>query len=435
MSNVIEIEHLYKEYRLGIIGYGTLREDLQSWWARLRGKEDPNSILGNSDFSKNGTNADRILALEDINLKVKQGERLGIIGANGAGKTTLLKILSRIASPTSGTAKIKGRVASLIAVGTGFHEELTGRENIYLNGSILGLRKFEIKQRFDEIVDFAGVEQFIDTPVKRYSSGMYVRLGFAVAAHLEPDVLIVDEVLAVGDAEFRKKALGKMKDVSTSEGRTILFVSHNMLAIQSLCDRAILLESGAIADLGKTKQVIDKYVTIGRNDKGELTWDSPKSAPGDNRVRLNAVHILVNGSPSGIVDISEQFEIAIDYWNLKDNARLYVSIHIYNSLGICVFVTGNIPSACINPDPWFHKHYRKGLFRSSCTIPGDFLNTGDYTIGVFINPPIIPDPMISKRDVLSFRVTETGESRKEHHFEWPGAVRCKFHWETNEINL
>ncbi|MDP7036813.1 MAG: ABC transporter ATP-binding protein, partial [Candidatus Marinimicrobia bacterium] len=236
--SVIKIENLFKEYRLGNIGYGTLREDLESWWARINGKLDPNSIIGD-EISQN-VDLNRILALNNINLEVKEGERLGIIGKNGAGKTTLLKILSRISSPTKGSVKIKGRVASLIAVGTGFHGELTGRENIYLNGSILGLTKFEIDQCFDEIVDFSGVEQFIDTPVKRYSSGMNLRLGFAVAAHLDPDILIVDEVLAVGDAEFRKKALGKMKDVSDSEKRTILFVSHNMGAIKTLCEKCIL---------------------------------------------------------------------------------------------------------------------------------------------------------------------------------------------------
>ena len=270
-STVIEIEHLYKEYRLGVIGYGTLREDLQTWWASFRGKEDPNSMLFSSDQSKNVPTSDRILALNNINLTIKQGERLGIIGANGAGKTTLLKILSRIASPTSGTAKIKGRVASLIAVGTGFHSELTGRENIYLNGSILGLRKFEIDKRFDEIVDFSGVEQFIDTPVKRYSSGMYVRLGFAVAAHLDPDVLIVDEVLAVGDVEFRKKALGKMKSVSEGEGRTVLFVSHNMQSIQKLCPKCILLEDGLIVKIGESSDVVDQYLQgTGFDDQGDL---------------------------------------------------------------------------------------------------------------------------------------------------------------------
>ena len=238
MSTVIKIENLYKEYRLGVIGHGTLYRDLQSWWAKARGKPDPNSLLGVADPHEG---KDRILALNDINLEVKDGEVLGIIGANGAGKSTLLKILSQVTAPTSGTIKYKGRVSSLLEVGTGFHTELTGRENIYLNGAINGMNKKEVSRKLDEIVHFAGVEQFLDTPVKRYSSGMFVRLGFAVAAHLDPDILVVDEVLAVGDASFRKKAIGKMQDVSKEEGRTVLFVSHNMESIKKLCARSILL--------------------------------------------------------------------------------------------------------------------------------------------------------------------------------------------------
>mgnify|MGYP001159502950 CR=1 FL=1 len=230
MNNVIKIENLYKEYRLGVIGHGTLYRDLQSFWANIRGRDDPNSIIGNENI---GINHKRnILALKNINLEVQKGEVLGIIGQNGAGKSTLLKILSRITSPTKGIIKIKGNVASLLEVGTGFHTELTGRENIYLNGAINGMNKKEIDKKLDEIVDFAGVEKFLDTPVKRYSSGMIVRLGFAVSAYIEPDILIVDEVLAVGDASFQKKAINKMKDVSSNHGRTVLFVSHNMNSIR-----------------------------------------------------------------------------------------------------------------------------------------------------------------------------------------------------------
>jgi len=260
MSTVIEIKHLYKEYQLGVIGHGTLYKDLQSWWARKRGKEDPNSLLTSVDNIKYGKVSDHILALNDINLNVKRGERLGIIGKNGAGKTTLLKVLSRITAPTKGRIRINGRIASLIEVGTGFHPELTGRENVYLNGTILGLKKFEIDERFDEIVHFSGVEEYIDTPVKRYSSGMHVRLGFSVAAHLDPDILVVDEVLAVGDVEFQKKALGKMKDVSKGEGRTILFVSHNMQSITSLCDNAILIDKGSIVLEDDSQTVVNKYL-------------------------------------------------------------------------------------------------------------------------------------------------------------------------------
>ncbi len=236
----IVVENMSKEYRLGNIGYRTLREDLQSWWAKINNKPDPNSIIGD----ENNNPSDRILALNNINLEVKSGDRLGIIGNNGAGKTTLLKILSRIASPTNGIIKIRGNVAGLIAVGTGFHPELTGRENIYLNGCILGLTKKQITSRLEEIIDFSGVEKFIDTPVKRYSTGMCIRLGFSVAAHLKPDILIVDEVLAVGDAEFRKKAMGKMKDASENNNRTVLFVSHNLTAIKSLCEKIIVLDNG-----------------------------------------------------------------------------------------------------------------------------------------------------------------------------------------------
>ena len=260
LSNVIEIKDISKEYRLGTISTGMLTKDISSAWARFRGKEDPNSLVTINSNSDTHKIPDRIWALKDINLEIKQGEILGIIGKNGAGKTTLLKILSRITSPTNGTISIKGRTASLIAVGTGFHPELTGRENIYLNGSILGLRKHEIDQRFDKIVDFSGVEKYIDTPVKRYSSGMYVRLGFSVAAHLESDILIVDEVLAVGDAEFRQKALGKMQEASKGEGRTVLFVSHNMAAIRQLCTKCILLEKGSLKEIGQTERIVKNYL-------------------------------------------------------------------------------------------------------------------------------------------------------------------------------
>ena len=264
-SLAIKIEDLYKEYRLGVIGYGSLQEDLQSWWARIKGVPDPNSVIDYNFKEKNNhKGSNRILALNNIDLAVYQGERLGIIGKNGAGKTTLLKILSSIASPTKGIIRIRGRIASLIAVGTGFHGELTGRENIYLNGAILGLKKIEIDQRFDAIVEFSGIKKFIDTPVKRYSSGMSVRLGFSVAAHLDPDVLIVDEVLAVGDIEFQSKAIGAMKDTSESKDRTVIFVSHNMDTIRRICDRCIILDDGKIRFDGNTDEAITKYKKLNR---------------------------------------------------------------------------------------------------------------------------------------------------------------------------
>jgi lipopolysaccharide transport system ATP-binding protein len=259
-KTVISVEHLTKQYDLGVISTGTLTRDLERWWARVRKQPDPYSRIGQRDaFERIG---ETILALDDVSFTVEKGEALGIIGKNGAGKSTLLKILSRVTAPTSGVVKVKGRIGSLLEVGTGFHPELTGRENVYLNGAILGMKKAEVARKFDEIVAFSGVERFIDTPVKRYSSGMYVRLAFAVAAHLDPDILIVDEVLAVEDADFQKKCLGKMGDVA-GEGRTVLFVSHNMSSIQNLCRKAMLLENGRIVDYGITDGVIDGYLKSG----------------------------------------------------------------------------------------------------------------------------------------------------------------------------
>lgn len=260
---VIRVENLFKEYRFGVIGHGTLYKDLQSWWARIRGKEDPNSKI--SEHSGPARTGERFWALKDVSFEVMEGEVLGIIGRNGAGKSTLLKILSRVTTPTKGLVKIRGRMSSLLEVGTGFHLELTGRENVYLNGMIHGMTKSEINDKFDEIVDFSEVERFIDTPVKRYSSGMKVRLGFAVAAYLEPEILIVDEVLAVGDAGFRRKCLKKMQDVSAG-GRTVLFVSHNMHAIRELCHRGILLDGGQIVYRGPTDELVDRYLATSSSD-------------------------------------------------------------------------------------------------------------------------------------------------------------------------
>jgi len=256
---VIKIENLWKEYQLGVIGHGTLTHDLQSWWARLRGEEDPNSKFSMLDGQEKQIDGDQFWALRNINLEVKEGEVLGIIGKNGAGKSTLLKILSRVTAPTKGNIKIKGRIASLLEVGTGFHPELTGRENIFMNGAILGMSKKKTTSKLDEIIDFSGIETFIDTPVKRYSSGMYVRLAFAVAAHLEPEILVVDEVLAVGDIDFQKKCLSKIENVS-KEGRTILIVSHNMALMNSLCSSAILLRNGSVKDRGKANKVVQNYI-------------------------------------------------------------------------------------------------------------------------------------------------------------------------------
>ena len=265
-NTVIEINSVGKQYILGTIGTGTLSQDLNRWWANIRGKEDPYLKIGEINDRTQKGESRFVWALRDINLKVEQGDVLGIIGKNGAGKSTLLKILSRVTSPTTGDIKIKGRIASLLEVGTGFHPEMTGRENIFMNGSIMGMTKAEIKSKFDEIVDFAGVAKYVDTPVKRYSSGMMVRLGFAIAAHLEPEILVVDEVLAVGDAEFQKKAIGKMKDVSMQGGRTVLFVSHNMDSMLNLCNEGTILENGKVIFESDIRSTVAEYLSSGKSE-------------------------------------------------------------------------------------------------------------------------------------------------------------------------
>ena len=260
MQSVIEVINLSKQYRLGQVGAGTIGHDINRWWAKVRGKEDPYLKIGEENDRTSKGSGDYVWALKDISFEVKEGEVLGIIGRNGAGKSTLLKLLSRTTAPTTGSINIRGKVASLLEVGTGFHPELSGRENIYLNGAIMGMRRAEITNKLDEIIDFAGVERYIDTPVKRYSSGMYVRLAFAVAAHLEPDILIVDEVLAVGDAEFQRKCLGKMGEITEGLGRTVLLVSHQLSTIELLCKNSILLENGLIKESGSSSDIINKYL-------------------------------------------------------------------------------------------------------------------------------------------------------------------------------
>ncbi|WP_405377261.1 polysaccharide ABC transporter ATP-binding protein [Nonlabens sp. Asnod3-A02] len=267
---ILKAVNVSKQYRLGTVGTGTLSHDLNRFWAKIRGKEDPYLKIGAVNDRSAAATSDYVWAIKDINFEVKRGEILGIIGKNGAGKSTLLKILSRVTSPTTGSIKTKGRIASLLEVGTGMHPELTGRENVYLNGAILGMTKTEIASKIDEIVEFSGCQMYIDTPVKRYSSGMRVRLGFAVAAFLEPDILVVDEVLAVGDAEFQKKAIGKMQDISNTSGRTVLFVSHNMAAVKSLCTRTIVLSNGEISFVGETNDAINDYLKISSNNQNDM---------------------------------------------------------------------------------------------------------------------------------------------------------------------
>ncbi len=366
---VITVDNLSKQYRLGTINHGTLRQDLQSWWARVRGKEDPNLTISSDSHSSAQIANEQFWAIKDISFNVKDGEILGIIGRNGAGKSTLLKILSRVTAPTSGTIKIHGRVASLLEVGTGFHPELTGRENIFLNGSILGMTKSEIKSKFDEIVDFAEIDQFIDTPVKRYSSGMYVRLAFAIAAHLDPEILIVDEVLAVGDVQFQKKCLGKMQDVS-KEGRTVLFVSHNMGAIRELCTTAILLRDGKIVSNGNIDKVTSEYLlTDIKGGKLEQNYFS-----GTLKSILEFHHILLNNLEQNNTLLSPFKEITIAVRGIcKKTIKKYRSSFSVYRDSVRLFSLHDTK----DPEPLL-----EGEFESEVTIPAYFLRPGTYSIAI-----------------------------------------------------
>ncbi len=425
-STVIKVENLYKEYKLGVISHGTLTHDLQSMWARLRGKEDPNSLI--SHHHSQDAEKDSFLALKDVSFEVKAGERVGIIGKNGAGKSTLLKIISRITSPTKGEIKIKGRIGSLLEVGTGFHPELTGRENIYLNGAILGMSRREIDRKLDEIIDFAGIEKHIDTPVKRYSSGMNVRLGFAVAAHLEPEILVVDEVLAVGDAEFQKKALGKMESVSKGEGRTILFVSHNMTAVQQLCNSAILLNAGKVTQYANTKEVISSYLTSGVYSRQGRKWENINSAPGDDKIRLFYADVIFEDKSALNVPIDRDFYIIFDFINYKNNINnISYSIHVLDRSDVMVFGTNSIASAnsIKNPGNYLNKPLPKGKYRIKIKIPGNLLNDQTYKINIAIisNTTNIH---VFEKDVLNFSVIDTGKMREDNIGYWGGTVRPKF---------
>jgi lipopolysaccharide transport system ATP-binding protein len=419
MSNtVISVEKISKEYRLGQIGGGTLREDFSRWWARLRGKPDPLLKIGEEHHARKM--GEQFWALDNVSFQVKQGEVLGIIGRNGAGKSTLLKILSQVTSPTSGEIKIKGRIASLLEVGTGFHPELTGRENVFLNGAILGMTKAEIRRKFDEIVAFSGVEEFIDTPVKRYSSGMYVRLAFAVAAHLEPEILIVDEVLAVGDAEFQKKCLGKMQDVATG-GRTILFVSHNMAAVTKLCDRSVLMDAGRVHLIGPTNEVLPHYLKVGTQSEGIRKWEKFDN----DALNIHALRILApDGTVTGHVDIRHPFAIEIDYTILRPLPRFRMALRFVLADGSIAFTTSDSAAS-----GYEMKSLSPGFYTSCCVVPGDLLNEGFYCLTLSADIPF-QKVLFLEEGALGFSVEQTGGVNARFAEKWPGAVCPRLEWQT-----
>jgi lipopolysaccharide transport system ATP-binding protein len=392
MSTVIKVENLSKLYRLGQVGTGTISHDVNRWWHRIRGKEDPYLKIGETNDRAAKGDSEYVWALKDINFEVKQGEVLGIIGRNGAGKSTLLKILSRTTAPTTGSVKIKGRVASLLEVGTGFHPELSGRDNIFLNGAILGMTRREIQSKFDEIVDFAGVERYIDTPVKRYSSGMYVRLAFAVAAHLEPEILIVDEVLAVGDIEFQKKALGKMKDVSEKGRRTVLFVSHNMASMRSLCTNGILMECGEIAEIGLMKNIINKYERSER-DTTKMTWKNLEET--SDEVYLEAIEIQ-KGNNVGYFHNTEEIQIKFNI-----NSKILLE-HV--KIGFDLLKDGDIVFRSYQVDSLISSTIENGFNSFLCTIPPKLLNEGRYDIKPVFNIHCVRALTLVDYSVVSFEI-------------------------------
>lgn len=374
MSDIaIKAEHLSKYYRLGVINNGTLFKDLQTWIARKRGKEDPHSKIGEHKYD--GTD-DGFWALKDLNFEIKQGDRVGIIGKNGAGKSTLLKILSRITAPTEGCVKIHGRVASLLEVGTGFHGELTGRENVYLNGAILGMKKKEVDRKIDEIIDFSGIEKHIDTPVKRYSSGMYVRLAFAVAAHLDSEILIADEVLAVGDAEFQKKALGKMNELSMGEGRTVLFVSHNMAAVKGLCNRGVILEKGKLNFTSDSiDEAIAEYQNAGKNSDNSSEWTNNGDIK--NVFFTPEKMYIINNKNEQIKSFTrneKNIRFVIEAEIKENNPLMNFGVSIINSSNQVIFTTW-VRDTKIN--------FKQGKNKFIFTIPNNLMNIGKYKAMLF----------------------------------------------------
>jgi lipopolysaccharide transport system ATP-binding protein len=417
----IRAEGLSKRYNLrhDRASYGRLSESLSSLLRR--------------PFNRGaGPSSDEFWALRDVSFDIPSGTAVGIIGRNGAGKSTLLKVLSRITTPTAGRAVLYGRVASLLEVGTGFHPELSGRENVYLSGAVLGMRRHEIQRQFDEIVDFSGIEsQFLDTQVKFYSSGMQVRLGFAVAAHLEPEILVIDEVLAVGDARFQAKCLGKIEEMGQS-GRTVIFVSHSMPSVLRLCSRAILLDHGQVVADGTAHEAVRIYLEPETNRGGERFWAEPDRAPGDSVARLKSIRVLPSGggSPEEI-DIREAIDVEVEFWmGDPGSLRPTVNVSAWNDEGVCLFMTNNWSAADAEPGP------RGSVVRSTCRIPGNFLAEGRFLITVAVTTfsPAVNHAL--ERDAVEFQVIDRSQGdgvRGVSSIEWPGVVRPVFEWRTEAL--
>lgn len=413
---VIKAENISKQYRLGLVGTGTVKDDFNRWWHSIRGKENPYLKIGEANDRSFKGESDYVWSLKDINFEINQGDSVGIIGQNGAGKSTLLKILSQVTQPTTGKIYTKGRIASLLEVGTGFHPEMTGRENIYLNGAILGMRKQEITRKFDEIVAFSGVERYIDTPVKRYSSGMYVRLAFAVAAHLESEILIVDEVLAVGDADFQKKCLGKMNEVSQGEGRTVLFVSHNMAAVKSLCTKAIVLENGLIKKIDLVENAVAYYLSGDSETQNQKTFGKEYDKPEFtlHQISLNPV----GKSSDEVLDEYQDIEINTHFTLKDENKKLHMTFVLNNEVGEALFTFSHINSGI---------SLKRGLNKIKCKLPKGFLNIGTYYLNFYVIENA-KSTLFVEKDIMVFTIQEGQRLIGSWMGKEPGFIKPIFDW-------
>jgi lipopolysaccharide transport system ATP-binding protein len=405
-KKLIEAENISKYYRLGVLGSRSLKEDLKNWWAgNLKKSLEPTDPESRRD----------IWALRDINFDVHQGEVLGLIGKNGAGKSTLLKIISRITLPTTGRISGNGRIASLLEVGTGFHGELTGRENIYLNGNIMGMKKKEIDRKFDEIIEFSGVSRFLDTPVKRYSSGMYVRLAFAVAAHLDPEILVIDEVLAVGDAEFQQKCIAKIKSISKEEGKTILFVSHNIQTIRNVCNRALVLEKGKIIAAGESESVLASYIKLSRDQFLGTDYAQQNILPGNENIRIKRVELIPKyQNQLKVIDVRTELSIRFEFiYQVKEAGELMAILQVFRSTGELIFELAS-------PNYTF----KNGVVKGESTIPGNFLNDGLYYISLaYVRNS--STRLFYHESCLSFDVEDFKDSGGMYG-KWAGIIRPSF---------
>ena len=428
MATAIEFNHVGKQYRLGLVSTGTISHDLNRWWqtAILR-REDPYLKIGSVNDRTAKADSDYVWALRDIDFKVEQGDVVGIIGKNGAGKSTLLKLLSKVTGPTVGTIRARGRIASLLEVGTGFHQEMTGRENIFMNGAILGMTKQEIAAKLDEIVDFSGCERYLDTPVKRYSSGMMVRLGFAVAAHLDPEILVVDEVLAVGDAEFQKKAIGKMQDVSRGEGRTVLFVSHNMTSVKSLCKHGIILQNGQLLEQGEIDPIVTHYLRGDNAIDNYKVYNEPLK--GKNGFELLEIGVRPRGGQfTDLTRVSDDVEIVIRYRLTQPHEKFWITMHMKNEQGERMFSTYG-GGRC------YGYHHEAGEYEQICHLPKDFFNWGTYAIDfmAFSQPSNI-EVLLDESDIVSFTLANRPIEIGGWMGKEPGDITPKFEYTEKRLS-